>query len=140
MVIACRDVHDMEILDLSSSGLVALSCNGEDITTDVPPADLGGLVPPGTGCVAIRFPRFSDGRGFTLARHLREAFGHKAPILARGHLIPDQAVYLLRCGFSHVEIERGSLAQWRHALALSPPSMQQVLASRRARDPEAATS
>jgi len=134
----------MDIFDLHSAGLAALPDAGRaaviDIATDVAPADLASLVPAGTGCVAIRFPRFSDGRGFTLARHLREALGHEGAIVARGHLIPDQAVYLLRCGFSHVEIERGALAQWRHTLALSPPSMQQVLASRRARASRAATS
>ena len=134
----------MDMFDLNSAELAALPDAGAaaviDIATDVAPAELGRLVPGGSGCVAIRFPRFSDGRGFTLARHLREVVGHEGAILARGHLIPDQAVYLLRCGFSHVEIERGSPAQWRHALSLSPPSMQQVLTSRRARDPRMATS
>ena len=134
----------MDMFDLNSAELAMLpDADGAaviDVAADVAPADLGSLVPGGTDCVAVRFPRFSDGQGFTLARHLREVLGHEGAIVARGHLMPDQAVYLLRCGFSHVEIERGSLAQWRQALSLSPPSMQQVLASRRAREPRMATS
>ena len=99
---------------------------------------LAGLVPSKSSVVAIRFDRFSDGRGFTIARRLREALGHSGAILASGHLIPDQAGYLRRCGFSHAEIAPGSLRQWR--LSLSPPPMQQLLSGRRARDQDAATS
>ncbi|MEC8261954.1 MAG: DUF934 domain-containing protein [Pseudomonadota bacterium] len=101
---------------------------------------LAGLVPSKSSVVAIRFYRFSDGRGFTIARRLREALGHSGAILASGHLIPDQAGYLRRCGFSHAEIAPGSLRQWRLSLSLSPPPMQQLLSGRRARDQDAASS
>ena len=123
----------MVILDLDSAAPVELPCAGEDIATDVPPDRISVLVPDGTASVAIRFALFSDGRGFTLARHLREAHGYGGAILARGHLIPDQANYLHRCGFSHVEIRPETLAQWRRSLSLSAPPMQRVLSSRRAR-------
>ena len=140
MAMAHPGICDMGICDLNSAGLVTRPHIGVELAADIPPADLGGLVPAGTDCVAIRFARFSDGRGFTLARHLREVRGHGGAILACGHLIPDQAVYLARCGFSHVEIAPGSLPHWQRALSFSPPVMQQVLSSRRARDHRAATS
>jgi uncharacterized protein (DUF934 family) len=131
---------DVSILDLNSAGLAGLCRAETEIASDVPLADLAGLVPAGSSAVAIRFARFSDGRGFTLARHLREAMGHGGAILGFGHLIPDQADYLRRCGFSHVEIAPGALAQWQRSLSLSPPSMQQILSGRRARNRDMATS
>ena len=130
----------MAFLDLNSGGLAGSRRPETEIAADVPPAGLAGLVPAGTSAVAIRFARFSDGRGFTLARHLREAMGHSGVVLGCGHLIPDQADYLRRCGFSHVEIAPGALAQWQRSLSLSPPPMQQILSGGRARDRNMATS
>ena len=140
MAVAHRDMGDMDAFDLNSAELVTLPHIVVELAADIPPADLGGRVLAGTDCVANRFVRFSDGRGFTLARHLREVKGHGGIILACGHLIPDQAVYLARCGVSHVEIASGSLPHWQRALSFSPPVMQQILSSRRARDRRAATS
>jgi len=130
----------MDILYLASAEPVELEYEGEGVATDTVTGDLAALVPADAACVAIRFARFSDGRGFTLARHLRDALAYRGAVLACGHLIPDQAVYLHRCGFSHVEIAPESLAQWQRSLSLSAPPMQQVLASRRARDHRMATS
>ena len=130
----------MSVLDLNSAGLAGLPRPETEIAADVPPAGLAGLVPAGISAVAIRFARFSDGRGFTLARHLRGAMGHSGGVLGCGHLIPDQADYLRRCVFSHVEIAPGALAQWQRSLSLSPPPMQQILSGGRARDRNMATS
>jgi uncharacterized protein (DUF934 family) len=131
---------NMAVFDLNSAELVALPCQGEAVETDVSPHDLAKLGSAGTAVIAIRFERFSDGRGFTVARHLREAHRYEGAILAVGHLIPDQATYLRRCGVSHVEIEPGALAQWQRSLSLSAPPMQRLLSSQRARYPGAATS
>jgi len=107
------------------------------ITTDTPPQELASRAAPGPASITIHFPRFSDGRGFTLARHLRQALRYEGVILASGHLLPDQADYLRRCGFSHVEIDPDAVAQWRLSLSMVPPAMQHLLASRRARHPPA---
>ena len=69
-----------------------------------------------------------------MARHLRQAARHAGPLLADGHLIPDQADYLRRCGFSHVRIAADHAAQWCRSLALAPPAMQHVLTNRRERE------
>ena len=37
-----------------------------------------------------------------LGQHLRESASHDGLLVALGHLIPDQADYLRRCGFTHV--------------------------------------
>jgi len=50
--------------------------------------------------IAINFPGFMDGRGFSLARLLRERYGYQGEIRAVGHVIRDQLTYLKRCGFS----------------------------------------
>jgi uncharacterized protein (DUF934 family) len=66
--------------------------------------------------VAIQFPVFKDGRGFTIARALRERYGYQGEIRAVGHILPDQYVFLLRCGVTVVEIPDGTEARWREAL------------------------
>jgi uncharacterized protein (DUF934 family) len=53
--------------------------------------------------IAIRFPSFSDGRGFTLARRLRRA-GFTGTLRARGPLIADEFYDALACGFDEVEL------------------------------------
>lgn len=50
--------------------------------------------------IAIDFPGFMDGRGFSLARLLRERYGYQGEIRAIGHIIRDQLCYLKRCGFN----------------------------------------
>ena len=49
--------------------------------------------------VAIHFPQFTDGRGYSSARLLRERYGWKGELRAIGDIQRDQLFYLLRCGF-----------------------------------------
>jgi uncharacterized protein (DUF934 family) len=53
--------------------------------------------------IAIRFPSFSDGRGFSIAKSLRNA-GYRGTLRAVGPLIADQFAYALACGFDEVEL------------------------------------
>jgi uncharacterized protein (DUF934 family) len=48
--------------------------------------------------IVINFPVFTDGRGFSYARSLRE-HGFRGELRAGGHFIRDQLTYLRRCGF-----------------------------------------
>jgi uncharacterized protein (DUF934 family) len=67
--------------------------------------------------VAIQFPVSKDGRGFTIARALRERYRYTGEIRAVGHTLPDQYVHLLRCGFTTVETPEGTNpARWTEAL------------------------
>lgn len=50
--------------------------------------------------IAINFPAFMDGRGFSLARLLRERYRYQGEIRTIGHIIRDQLCYLKRCGFN----------------------------------------
>lgn len=49
--------------------------------------------------VAINFPIFRDGRGYSYARELRQRFGYKGEVRAIGDVLQDQLFYMWRCGF-----------------------------------------
>lgn len=49
--------------------------------------------------VVIDFPQFTDGRGYSTARLLRERYGFKGEIRATGDVLRDNLFYLSRCGF-----------------------------------------
>ena len=53
--------------------------------------------------IAIDFPAFSDGRGFSLARMLREQ-GYTGRLRATGRLIADQYAMARRVGFDEVQV------------------------------------
>ena len=53
--------------------------------------------------VAINFPVFTDGRGFSYGRELREQ-GFKGELRAVGAFIRDQVDYLQRCGFNAFQL------------------------------------
>ena len=48
--------------------------------------------------IAVNFPLFTDGRGFSYARELRQR-GYQGELRAVGEFLPDQLHYLRRCGF-----------------------------------------
>lgn len=50
--------------------------------------------------VAVHFPKFTDGRGYTHARRLREQWGFQGTILAIGDVLRDQLVHMRRCGIN----------------------------------------
>ncbi|SDN11049.1 DUF934 domain-containing protein [Vreelandella arcis] len=50
--------------------------------------------------IAIDFPAFTDGRGYTLARLLRERYGYRGEVRAVGDVLVDQLEYMRRCGFT----------------------------------------
>jgi uncharacterized protein (DUF934 family) len=49
--------------------------------------------------VAVHFPKFSDGRGLSTARLLRERYGFEGEVRAIGDVLRDQLAFLERCGF-----------------------------------------
>lgn len=53
--------------------------------------------------IAILFPVFRDGRGFSLARILRDRFGYKGELRATGDVLRDQLFFMQRCGFDAFE-------------------------------------
>lgn len=49
--------------------------------------------------VAINFPSFADGRGYSYATVLRQQYGYKGEVRAIGDVLRDQLFYLKRVGF-----------------------------------------
>ena len=62
------------------------------------PAVLAGRL-NGIAVIAIDFPQFTDGRGYSIARLLRERHGYKGELRAVGEVLRDNLFYLSRCGF-----------------------------------------
>jgi len=67
--------------------------------------------------IRIYFPKFSDGRGYTLARQLR-VLGYQGILRAAGELLPDQYAIARQVGFDEIQISaeranRQPAAQWQ---------------------------
>jgi uncharacterized protein (DUF934 family) len=74
-----------------------------------PEDDLALLVPElaKLAVVAISFPKFGDGRGYTKARLVRERHGFKGELRAVGEVLADQLFYMRRCGFDTFALAAG---------------------------------
>jgi uncharacterized protein (DUF934 family) len=53
--------------------------------------------------IALEFAKFTDGRGYSTARLLRQRYGYKGEIRAVGYVLRDQLLYMSRCGFDAFE-------------------------------------
>lgn len=49
--------------------------------------------------IAVNFPKFADGRGYSTARLLRERYGYRGELRAIGDVLQDQLYFMKRCGF-----------------------------------------
>ena len=50
--------------------------------------------------IAVNFPRFTDGRGYSIAALLRSRYGFRGELRAIGDVLRDQLFYLRRVGFN----------------------------------------
>jgi uncharacterized protein (DUF934 family) len=57
--------------------------------------------------IAVRFAAFTDGRGYSIGRLLRERFGWQGELRAIGDVHRDQLYYLRRCGFDSFALREG---------------------------------
>ena len=76
------------------------------LATDADPAvlaeDLAHL-----DAIAVRFETFTDGRGYSLGRLLRERYGYRGELRAIGDVLRDQLYYLAACGFDAFALRDG---------------------------------
>ena len=108
----------MVLVDLARGVIVE---DPDDVATVLEPtADEEALAEAAggnAGPIAIRFPNMTDGRGFSLARLLRERHGFTGEIRAVGWLIPDHGQFLLRSGFDTAEItDEDAVDVWKASL------------------------
>ena len=59
------------------------------------------------GVVAVNFPKFGDGRGYSTARLLRERYGWRGELRAIGDIFRDQLQFLAGCGFDAFALRAG---------------------------------
>ncbi len=78
---------------------------GVRIASDKLPADVPDLTR--LALIAIEFPKFTDGRGYSVARMLRQRHGFRGELRAVGWVLRDQLQYLERCGFNAFELLPG---------------------------------
>ncbi len=69
-------------------------------------ADLGRFA-----LVAVSFPVFTDGRGYSIARLLRERHGWTGELRAVGDVLRDQLFAMARCGFDSFALRAGQDVQ-----------------------------
>ncbi|UTW13902.1 DUF934 domain-containing protein [Marinobacterium rhizophilum] len=82
---------------VSRNGRLGVQFNGDD-DIEVLLADLSGLA-----LVAIEFPVFRDGRGFSQARLVRRA-GFTGQLRAVGDVTRDRLDHMQRCGFDALAV------------------------------------
>ena len=59
------------------------------------------------GVIAVNFPKFIDGRGYSTGRLLRERYGYKGELRAFGDIFRDQLFQLSACGFNAFVLRAG---------------------------------
>ncbi len=62
--------------------------------------------------IEIEFLSFKDGRPFTMAKDLRKIFSYQGELRASGNILPDQYIFLRRCGFCSVKIPIEKKKTW----------------------------
>ena len=94
--LADKAIVPLERISEASGNFGVLLPNSTEVETIKP--YLGKLA-----LIAINFPAFTDGRGFSLARLIRRA-GFGGELRAFGNVLPDQYASALACGFDTIEI------------------------------------
>jgi uncharacterized protein (DUF934 family) len=80
----------------------------EDKVVRLEPADEPAAVSlEGVTRIEINFPKFGDGRGYSIARLLRERHGYRGELRAVGHITRDLLFFMESCGFDSFELRPG---------------------------------
>ena len=54
--------------------------------------------------IVLEFPKFTDGRGYSHARALRQRLAYKGELRAVGNVLRDQYLFMDRCGIDSIEV------------------------------------
>lgn len=57
--------------------------------------------------VAVEFPKFTDGRGYSMARLIRGRLDYKGELRAIGNVLRDNLLFMQRCGFDAFVLQPG---------------------------------
>jgi len=89
--------RDALLAEGKSAGVVIRSGESPDDVEDLERAPL----------VAVDFPAFTDGRGYSTARLLRSRLGYKGEIRAIGDVMRDEMFLMHRCGIDSFAVKAG---------------------------------
>ena len=81
------------------------------------PAEIADDLPQ-LALVSVDFPKFTDGRGYSTARLLRERYGYTGELRAIGDVLYDQLFFMKRCGFDAFAL-RADLNPWKAQAAFA---------------------
>lgn len=79
----------------------------DDEIASLPGAEQGLIEPQGIWLLAIDFPQYTDGRGYSFAQILRTQYGWKGELRAVGDVMIDTIHYQARCGFDSFLVKPG---------------------------------
>lgn len=96
-------------LDAHAAGQLN-GCASVWLDSDEGPEDLEPFLAE-LNVVAINFPKFVDGRGYSYARLLRDRYKFTGEVRAIGDVLHDQLYYMKRCGFDAYDIRADTDAQ-----------------------------
>jgi uncharacterized protein (DUF934 family) len=86
---------------------VGILLQPDDEVGQLADSDTGTIDPSGITCLAVNFPVYTDGRGLSLAQHLRGDLGWRGELRAVGDVLIDTVNYLARCGFDSFVLKPG---------------------------------
>lgn len=98
-----------------------LLARNEDVGVRLGPADDPELLKPFLGqinLVEVEFPKYTDGRGYSIANLLRRRLGYEGELRAVGEVLRDQLGFMQRAGFDQVELQADN-AEQKYAAATS---------------------
>ena len=72
-----------------------------------PSDDPAAVALEGVARVEVNFPKFGDGRGYSIARLLRVRRGYRGELRAVGHITRDLLFFLESVGFDAFELREG---------------------------------
>lgn len=89
----------LKVWQAQGAALTSRAEIGVWIASDERPEELKGEVEK-FAVIAVDFPKFSDGRGYSIAYNLRARLGYTGELRAIGDVLRDQMFYMQRVGFN----------------------------------------
>jgi len=93
ITLPCWQENRVKLEALAKAGKLGLYLDSHET------ADLIGDESRLFALIGINFPKFTDGRGYSAARLLRERHGYEGELRAFGDVLIDQLFSMQRCGF-----------------------------------------
>jgi uncharacterized protein (DUF934 family) len=86
---------------------VAIQLGPDADPADLVDGDARTIDPRGIAYIAVEFPIYTDGRGYSIAQLLRTHYGWRGELRAVGDVLIDTIHYQARCGFDSFVVKPG---------------------------------